>query len=128
VTSKWKFTEDQIDRALGLLKGAASSAPITSERLGDSLGLEDIEGNWKARILVSEVMLRRRVPVVSRSHGKPNQRGYWIPQNQEEVNEYVRDLHRRAAGDMSRAATVEVLWREAHPDSELESRDSLEEY
>ncbi len=127
MAQKWKFSEEQVDKALGLLKGASSTAPITSERLGDVLGLKDIEGNWKARILIGEVMVRRRVPVVSRSHGKPKHRGYWIPQNQEEVNEYVRDLHRRVAGDMSRAATVEVLWRETHPESDLDSQDSTGE-
>jgi hypothetical protein len=123
---KPRYSDDQVDKALGLLRGASSAAPITSEEVGKALGLDDFEGNWKARELISEVMRRRKIPVVARTHGKHP--GYWIPTSETEVKEYVQELHRRATGDMGRAALVEVLWHEAHPDSGAESQPSLEDY
>lgn len=126
MVQKPRYSDEWVDKALGLLKAASSAAPITSERMGAALGLDDFEGNWKARNLISEVMRRRKVPVVARTHGKHP--GYWIPTSEAEVKDYVQELHRRATGDMGRAALVEVLWHEAHPDSESEDQASLEDY
>lgn len=123
---KPRYSDEQVDKALDLLKAASRDAPITSEQVGEVLGLDDFEGNWKARELISEVMRRRKVPVVARTHGK--RPGYWIPTSEIEVKEYVQDLHRRATGDMGRAALVEVLWHETHPESEVEAQASLEDY
>lgn len=126
MAQKPRYPDELVDKALGLLKAATSGAPITSEQVGKALGLEDFEGNWKARDLISEVMRRRKVPVVARTHGKHP--GYWIPTSEAEVKEYVSDLHRRATGDMGRAALIEVLWHQANPGSEAEDQPSLEDY
>lgn len=123
---KPRYSDEQLDKALRLLRGASTTEPITSEQLGEALGLDDFEGNWKARELITEVMRTRRTPVVARAGGK--HRGYWIPTTEAEVKEYVQDLHRRATGDMGRAALVEVLWHEANPDSEGTDQASLEDY
>ena len=108
------FSDELLARALELVRAASSDHPITSEELGQKLDLDDIEGNWKARDLITRVMARYHVPILARSTGR--NRGYWIAESREEVLQYVRDLQRRAQGAMGRAATVEHTWNEAHPD------------
>jgi hypothetical protein len=126
MTARPKYTDDQMERASNLLKGASSTHPITSEELGEKLGLEDIEGNWNARDLITEVMRKKRVPVVARTTGKA--RGYWVPQTETDVKEYVQDLFRRSHGILGRAALVDFLWHESHPGEDSEPSGPLDEY
>jgi len=126
VTAKPRFTDVQVGKALEILRSATSARPVTSEDLGNKLGLDDFEGNWKARDLISEVMRRKRQPIVARATGKA--RGYWIPETREEVNEYIHDLNQRALGNLGRAALLDVLWHEKHPEEDSDSGRTLEDY
>lgn len=103
-------TNAQIQKAHQLLANATASRPITSEQIGAALGIDDIEGNWNAREVVHQVMLKKRVPVVA----SPS--GYYVPTSYDEVKAYKDDLQRRALAIMGRAALVDSLWHEAHGD------------
>lgn len=124
--SRNRFTEEQVERAFEFLKRASSTAPLTSEYLGRQMHLADIEGNWKARELISEVMRSRKVPIVARAAGKS--RGYWIATSRNEIKSYVSDLYRRATEILGRAATVEGLWLRNNPAEQPEVDPSGDEY
>ena len=69
MANKDRYTADQIENAYTLLKAATKAKPITSEELGHKLGLDDIEGNWKARALIGEVVRQRNLPVGAKGRG-----------------------------------------------------------
>ena len=117
-----RFTNEQVDQALEILRNATKSHPVTSEELGHRLHLNDIEGNWKARELITEVIRTRGLPVGA------NGTGYYVIRDMRELKEYRDDLQRRAISILERIALVERAFREANGETEVPETSMEDEW
>ena len=108
MAKKWPWTDEQVEAALHILEGATKANPITSEYLGDQLGLNDIEGNWKARNLISEVIRRTGLPLAA------NGRGYYKMETLEDLKEYRESLQRRIVEMTDRISLAERSFLKAY--------------
>lgn len=117
-----KVTPAMVDAAYKALSAATRGNPISSEELGRAIGIsDDPEGNPLARSIVLEVMRTKRLPVVA------NSTGYFVPKTYAEVREYVSQLQHRQLGIMERAALIDSLWHEAHPEDPAPDTESADE-
>ncbi|MGA8537785.1 MAG: hypothetical protein WB789_10420 [Thermoplasmata archaeon] len=121
MANKDRYTADQIENAYTLLKAATKAKPITSEELGHKLGLDDIEGNWKARALIGEVVRQRNLPVGAKG------RGYYVLKTVEDLKEYREDLARRIHGIFDRIRSVEDAFETTYGKQPPGGQASLED-
>jgi hypothetical protein len=119
--AKAQYTEIQVEGAYEILQKATKARPVTSEELGERLRIDDVEGNPIGRGLITEVIRRKRIPIVAKG------KGYFVPESYDDVKSYLNDLNRRSLGILERGALVDLLWHETHGDTEGQNAPSLDE-
>lgn len=86
------------------LRGRTKDDAITSGELADAVGIDDSNGNPKAREAIRVLLEERGVPVASGNCG------YWLLENREQLERYLSDLDGRIQGIQERKQLVESAW------------------
>jgi hypothetical protein len=94
---------DEIEAVL--LKHVGKKNAITAREISNALGIKD-NATWiNTRMLIRKLMKNKQLPMGALDNG-----GYFMIENEKELNEYAKMLDRRANGIVTRKARAIVYF------------------
>ena len=104
-----------------LLQHKGKKFPITAREIAKKVGITDNDTFVNTRMLIRALMKNRQLPI-----GALDNKGYFIIENQDELNSYVKTLERRARGLTTRKARA-IVYFESYYKEEFKEPDEFEE-
>ena len=87
-------------RVADLIRVAHVGSEVSSRELALALGIDDVAGQPTTRVLITEAVGSCAMPIGA------NERGYYLIESPEQLDEYVLGLHSRILGIEARAEAV----------------------
>lgn len=88
-----------------LLKHKGKKSAITAREIAKKVGIRDNDTFINTRMLIRKLMKNKQLPIGALDNG-----GYFIIENQKELNDYAKMLDRRANGITTRKARAIVYF------------------
>ena len=88
-----------------LLKHKGKKNAITARQISKKVGVRDNDTFVNTRMIIRKLMKNKQLPIGALDNG-----GYFIIENQKELNAYAKMLDRRANGIMTRKARAIVYF------------------
>ncbi len=82
--------------------------PISSSQIAQTIGIIEDDTHSATRNLIYQCAQQYRIPLVATSNG------YFIIENEEELNCYIANLESRVAGIQERIRFIQETWRAQH--------------
>ncbi|MGA3290383.1 MAG: hypothetical protein ABSD42_09120 [Candidatus Bathyarchaeia archaeon] len=109
-----------------LLKHTGEKKAIYARKIAKQVGIRDNDTFVNTRMLIRKLMKQKQLPI-----GATANRGYFIIENQKELNDYVKDLNRRLIGITNRKAYAiryfETYYKQAFKEPEEVEEEEDEE-
>jgi hypothetical protein len=93
-------SDDSAARVAELIRVARRGSEVSSRQLALALGVDDTPGQPATRRLIAEAVRRHAVPIGA------NERGYYLIESPEQLEEYVLELRSRSLAIDARAEAV----------------------
>jgi phage antirepressor YoqD-like protein len=104
-----------------LMKRIVRKNAITAREIAKTVGIKDNDTFVNTRMLIRTLMKNKHLPI-----GALDNKGYFLIENQEELNSYVKTLERRARGLSTRQARA-IVFFETYYKEDFEETDEFEE-
>jgi hypothetical protein len=94
-----------IQKAYDALAKTTRAAPLKSKELAQLLGISDADGHPQTRQIITDVMEQKDLPLGASGDG------FYVIQDESELNDYLRALDIRVIGTINRKALVTGAFR-----------------
>ncbi|MGA2680971.1 MAG: hypothetical protein ABSF44_04130 [Candidatus Bathyarchaeia archaeon] len=88
-----------------LIKRVGKKNAITAREIANTVGIKDNDTFINTRMLIRKLMKNKQLPIGALDNG-----GYFIIENEKELNDYSKMLDRRANGIVTRKARAIVYF------------------